>query len=29
MCSCEQVKGWRLVTDAVHEVAGLMLVQLW
>ena len=25
----EQVEGWRLVTDAVHEAGGLMFMQLW
>lgn len=27
--SSEQVAGWRLVTDTVHEKGGLMFVQLW
>jgi 2,4-dienoyl-CoA reductase-like NADH-dependent reductase (Old Yellow Enzyme family) len=27
--SDEQVAGWRLVTDAVHEAGGLILLQLW
>lgn len=27
--SPEQVEGWRLVTDAVHEKGGLILAQLW
>ncbi|HZZ19897.1 MAG TPA: alkene reductase [Opitutaceae bacterium] len=27
--SDEQVSGWRLVTDAVHEAGGLMVLQLW
>lgn len=27
--SPEQVAGWRLVTDAVHEKGGLMFLQLW
>src|SRR5262249_33564535 len=27
--SCEQVEGWRLVTRAVHEVGGRILLQLW
>lgn len=25
----EQVRGWRLVTDAVHEAGGTIFVQLW
>jgi 2,4-dienoyl-CoA reductase-like NADH-dependent reductase (Old Yellow Enzyme family) len=27
--SAEQVAGWRLVTEAVHEAGGTMLLQLW
>lgn len=27
--SAEQVAGWRLVTDAVHEKGGLIVCQLW
>jgi 2,4-dienoyl-CoA reductase-like NADH-dependent reductase (Old Yellow Enzyme family) len=27
--SDEQVEGWKLVTRAVHEVGGLILLQLW
>ena len=27
--SAEQVRGWRGVTDAVHEKGGLMFAQLW
>lgn len=27
--SREQVEGWRLVTDAVHEKGGLIFLQLW
>jgi N-ethylmaleimide reductase len=27
--SREQVEGWRLVTDAVHEAGGLIFMQLW
>ena len=27
--SSAQVAGWRLVTDAVHQVGGLMVLQLW
>jgi N-ethylmaleimide reductase len=27
--SPEQVAGWRLVTDAVHEKAGVIFLQLW
>jgi len=27
--SGEQVAGWKLVTNAVHEAGGLMLLQLW
>ena len=27
--SKEQVEGWRLVSDAVHEAGGLRFVQLW
>ena len=27
--SREQVEGWRLVADAVHEAGGLMFMQLW
>ena len=27
--SPEQVEGWRLVTDAVHERGGLIVAQLW
>lgn len=27
--SPEQVAGWRLVTDAVHQKGGLILLQLW
>ena len=27
--SCEQIEGWRLVTDAVHKVGGLIFLQLW
>src|SRR6202142_3129532 len=27
--SREQVQGWRLVTDTVHEAGGLMFMQLW
>lgn len=27
--SPEQVEGWKLVTDAVHENGGLILAQLW
>jgi N-ethylmaleimide reductase len=27
--SREQVEGWRLVTDAVHDAAGLIFLQLW
>jgi 2,4-dienoyl-CoA reductase-like NADH-dependent reductase (Old Yellow Enzyme family) len=27
--SDEQVQGWRLVTDAVHEEGGLIFAQLW
>lgn len=27
--SAEQVEGWKLVTDAVHEAGGLILLQLW
>jgi N-ethylmaleimide reductase len=27
--SGEQVKGWRLVTDAVHAAGGRMVLQLW
>jgi N-ethylmaleimide reductase len=27
--SREQVEGWRLVTDAVHEAGGLIFLQLW
>lgn len=25
----EQVAGWRVITDAVHDAGGLILVQLW
>lgn len=27
--SREQVEGWRLVTDAVHDAGGLIFMQLW
>src|SRR6516165_11977314 len=27
--SAEQIKGWRLVTQAVHLAGGLMVLQLW
>lgn len=27
--SREQISGWRMVTDAVHEAGGLMFMQLW
>jgi N-ethylmaleimide reductase len=27
--SREQVQGWRLVTDAVHQAGGLIFLQLW
>ena len=27
--SAEQVEGWKLVTQAVHSVGGLILLQLW
>lgn len=27
--TAEQVAGWRLVTDAVHDAGGTMFVQLW
>jgi len=27
--SAEQVEGWKLVTSAVHEAGGLILLQLW
>ena len=27
--SREQVEGWRLVTDAVHQAGGLIFLQLW
>src|SRR5262245_42011824 len=27
--SAEQVEGWRLVTDAVHEKGALIFAQLW
>ena len=27
--SREQVEGWRLVTDVVHQAGGLMFLQLW
>src|SRR5471030_1188148 len=27
--SDEQVEGWKLVTKAVHEASGLILLQLW
>jgi 2,4-dienoyl-CoA reductase-like NADH-dependent reductase (Old Yellow Enzyme family) len=27
--SAEQVEGWKLVTQAVHEAGGLILAQLW
>ncbi|MES2935819.1 MAG: alkene reductase [Pseudomonadota bacterium] len=27
--STEQVAGWKLVTDAVHQAGGLILLQLW
>jgi len=27
--SSEQVEGWKLVTEAVHEAGGTMLLQLW
>jgi len=27
--SAEQVAGWRLVTDAVHQAGGRMVIQLW
>jgi N-ethylmaleimide reductase len=27
--SPEQVKGWKAVTDAVHEASGLIFLQLW
>src|SRR5271165_3377191 len=27
--SDEQVEGWKLVTRAVHETGGLMILQLW
>ncbi len=27
--SAEQVEGWRLVTDAVHEAGGRIFLQLW
>src|SRR5580693_1038009 len=27
--SREQVEGWRLVTDAVHDAGGLIFLQLW
>ena len=27
--SAEQVKGWKLVTDAVHEAKGRIFLQLW
>ena len=27
--SDEQVEGWKLVTDAVHEAGGLIFLQLW
>jgi N-ethylmaleimide reductase len=27
--SREQIEGWRLVTDAVHEAGGRMFLQLW
>ena len=27
--SREQIEGWRMVTDAVHEAGGLIFMQLW
>src|SRR6201989_1558119 len=27
--SREQVEGWRVITDAVHDAGGRMLIQLW
>src|SRR3978361_1547297 len=27
--SAEQVEGWKLVTQAVHDAGGLILAQLW
>src|SRR5580704_2816517 len=27
--SAEQIEGWRLVSDAVHALGGLMFMQLW
>ena len=27
--SAEQVRGWRRVTDAVHEAGGRIIAQLW
>jgi N-ethylmaleimide reductase len=27
--SLDQIEGWRLVTEAVHKVGGLMFMQLW
>jgi len=27
--SAEQVSGWRVVTDAVHEAGGRIIAQLW
>lgn len=27
--SPEQVEGWKLITDAVHQVGGLIFLQLW
>src|SRR5215831_14323095 len=27
--SREQIEGWRLVTDAVHQAGGLIFLQLW
>jgi N-ethylmaleimide reductase len=27
--SAEQVAGWRLITDAVHQVGGRIILQLW
>ncbi|MEZ5454402.1 MAG: alkene reductase, partial [Thiothrix sp.] len=27
--SDEQVEGWKLVTDAVHQAGGLIFLQLW
>ncbi len=29
ICTAEQIEGWKLVTDAVHEAGGRIYLQIW